>query len=85
MIPSTKSAPHGLTHTHTPLHTRAVHGVHSPIYITVMQIAQMVVGVVVSLAGYFYYQKDPTGCAIHPYVIKVSAVIYASYLYLVRL
>jgi hypothetical protein len=50
-----------------------------------MQIAQMVVGVVVSLSGYFYYQNDPTGCAIHPYVIKVSAVIYASYLYLVRL
>lgn len=49
-----------------------------------MQIAQMVVGVTVSLAGYFYNQKDPVGCEVHPYVIKVSAVIYASYLYLVR-
>lgn len=55
---------------------------NSPMYITVMQIAQMVVGVTVSLAGYFYNQKDPIGCEVHPYVIKVSAVIYASYLYL---
>lgn len=55
---------------------------NSPMYITVMQIAQMVVGVTVSLAGYFYNQKDPVGCEVHPYVIKVSAVIYASYLYL---
>lgn len=68
----------GMCQTPSPQHNHH----HSPMYITVMQIAQMVVGVTVSLAGYFYNQKDPVGCEVHPYVIKVSAVIYASYLYL---
>ena len=49
--------------------------------ITVMQIAQMIVGVTISIFGFIYSARDST-CAVDPYVLKVSAVIYASYLYL---
>ncbi|TFJ85211.1 hypothetical protein NSK_003634 [Nannochloropsis salina CCMP1776] len=53
----------------------------NPIYITFMQIAQMLVGVIISCFG-FYYSSMDASCAVDPFVLKVSAVIYASYLYL---
>lgn len=46
-----------------------------------MQIAQMIVGVTISVFGFVYSSEDST-CAVKPHVLKVSAVIYASYLYL---
>jgi len=46
-----------------------------------MQIAQMIVGVIISAFGFYYSSKDST-CAVDPFVLKVSGVIYASYLYL---
>ena len=55
---------------------------NSPIYITFMQIAQMIVGVIISVFGFIYSSKDPSSCAVDPYVLKVSSIIYASYLYL---
>ena len=46
-----------------------------------MQIAQMIVGVIISAFGFYYSSKDST-CAVDPFVLKISGVIYASYLYL---
>lgn len=46
-----------------------------------MQIAQMIVGVIITAFGFYYSSKDAT-CAVDPFVLKISGVIYASYLYL---
>jgi hypothetical protein len=70
-----------LTHTSTNIYTHTLLK-NSPIYITFMQIAQMIVGVIISVFGFIYSSKDPASCAVDPYVLKVSSVIYASYLYL---
>ena len=78
-LPLTHTHIHSYKHKHTHTHTLPK---NSPIYITFMQIAQMIVGVIISVFGFIYSSKDPSSCAVDPYVLKVSSVIYASYLYL---
>lgn len=53
----------------------------NPIIITIFQISQMVVGVSVTLAGFYYYQTDPT-CGIQNENNTAAFVMYGSYLFL---
>lgn len=53
----------------------------NPIIITIFQISQMVVGVSVTLAGFYYYQTDPT-CGIQKENNTAAFVMYGSYLFL---
>lgn len=52
---------------------------HSPVFITLMQISQMLVGVGVTAAAYSY-QADPS-CAVVRDLIPWCAAMYATYLY----
>lgn len=51
------------------------------IWITVFQIAQMVIGVTVSLASYYYYMTDET-CGVSKGTLISAFFMYGSYLYL---
>jgi len=53
----------------------------NPMWITFMQIAQMIGGCIVTVLGYQYYKSDPT-CAINDGVIISGFLMYGSYLYL---
>ena len=53
----------------------------NPIVITIFQISQMVVGVAVTLAGFYYYKTDPT-CGIEKENNTAAFVMYGSYLFL---
>mmetsp|Transcript_18300 Transcript_18300/g.26277 ORF Transcript_18300/g.26277 Transcript_18300/m.26277 type:complete len:103 (+) Transcript_18300:692-1000(+) len=53
----------------------------NPMIITTFQISQMVVGVAVTLIGFYYYQKDPT-CKIERENNTAAFVMYGSYLFL---
>lgn len=51
------------------------------IIITIAQISQMVVGVAVTLAGFYYYTTDST-CMIEKENNMAGFIMYGSYLYL---
>lgn len=53
----------------------------NPMIITTFQISQMVVGVVVTLLGFYYYTTDPT-CKIEKENNTAAFVMYGSYLLL---
>lgn len=53
----------------------------NPMIITAFQISQMIVGVVVTLMGFYYYMKDET-CNIHKENNTAAFVMYGSYLFL---
>jgi elongation of very long chain fatty acids protein 6 len=53
----------------------------NPMWITFMQIAQMIGGCVVTVLGYHYYKTDPK-CELHDGVIISGFLMYGSYLYL---
>ena len=53
----------------------------NPMVNTVFQISQMVVGVAVTLAGFYYYKTDPT-CNIKAENNTAAFVMYGSYLFL---
>lgn len=53
----------------------------NPIVITIFQISQMIVGVAVTLAGFYYYKTDPT-CGIEKENNTAAFVMYGSYLFL---
>lgn len=53
----------------------------NPMLITSMQISQMVVGVAVTLAGFYYYKTDPS-CEIEAENNTAAFVMYGSYLFL---
>lgn len=53
----------------------------NPIIITIFQISQMIVGVAVTLAGFYYYKTDPT-CKIERENNTAAFVMYGSYLFL---
>lgn len=53
----------------------------NPILITVFQISQMVVGIAVTLAGFYYYKTDPS-CGIEKENNTAAFVMYGSYLFL---
>jgi len=50
-------------------------------YITVLQISQMVAGVFITICG-FIYARDPSTCGVVPHVLYFQGIIYGSYLYL---
>ena len=53
----------------------------NPIIITIFQISQMIVGVAVTLAGFYYFKTDPT-CGIEKENNTAAFVMYGSYLFL---
>jgi elongation of very long chain fatty acids protein 6 len=53
----------------------------NPILITIFQISQMVVGVIVTLVGFYFYKTDPT-CGIGKENNTAAFVMYGSYLFL---
>ena len=53
----------------------------NPMWITFMQIAQMIGGCVVTVLAYQFYKKD-SNCAINDGVIISGFLMYGSYLYL---
>lgn len=53
----------------------------NPIVITIFQISQMIVGVAVTLAGFYYFKTDPT-CGIEKENNTAAFVMYGSYLFL---
>lgn len=53
----------------------------NPIIITAAQISQMVVGVAVTLIGFYYYKTDPS-CRISAENNTAAFVMYGSYLFL---
>jgi elongation of very long chain fatty acids protein 6 len=53
----------------------------NPMVVTALQIAQMLVGVVVTLAGFYFFQTDTT-CDIEPENNTAAFVMYGSYLVL---
>merc|ERR1712157_61648 len=53
----------------------------NPIVITMFQISQMVVGIAVTLAGFYYYKTDST-CGIEKENNSAAFVMYGSYLFL---
>jgi len=53
----------------------------NPIWITIFQISQMIVGVGVTLAGFYYYMTDPT-CGIEKENNSAAFIMYGSYLFL---
>jgi len=53
----------------------------NPVWITVFQIAQMVMGVSVSLMSAYYYSTDET-CAVSKTTLISASLMYGSYLYL---
>jgi len=53
----------------------------NPIIITIFQISQMVVGVAVTLAGFYFYKTDPT-CGIEKENNTAAFIMYGSYLFL---
>lgn len=53
----------------------------NPMIITVSQISQMVVGVGITLAAFYYYQTDPT-CTVTAENNTAAFVMYGSYLFL---
>lgn len=53
----------------------------NPMIITGFQISQMIVGVFVTLAGFYYYSTDPT-CTIEKENNTAAFVMYGSYLFL---
>ena len=53
----------------------------NPIIITIFQISQMIVGVAVTLAGFYFYKTDPT-CGIDKENNTAAFVMYGSYLFL---
>ena len=53
----------------------------NPMIITGLQISQMVVGVAITLAGFYYYKTDPT-CRIDAENNTAAFVMYGSYLFL---
>ena len=50
-------------------------------YITFLQISQMVAGVFITICG-FIYARDPSTCGVVPHVLYFQGIIYGSYLYL---
>ncbi|GAB5035515.1 fatty-acyl elongase [Nannochloropsis oceanica] len=54
----------------------------NPMYITFLQISQMVAGVVITLCGFHYIARDPSTCGVVPHVLYFQGLIYGSYLYL---
>ena len=53
----------------------------NPMIITTFQISQMVVGVAVTMLGFYYYSKDPK-CKIENENNTAAFVMYGSYLFL---
>lgn len=53
----------------------------NPYYITVLQIAQMCIGVTISVISFYYYLTDPD-CFVDKYIIMQGFIMYGSYLYL---
>jgi hypothetical protein len=53
----------------------------NPVWVTVAQISQMVVGVAVTLIGFYYYQTDST-CNIQKQNNMAAFIMYGSYLFL---
>ncbi|TFJ85212.1 hypothetical protein NSK_003635 [Nannochloropsis salina CCMP1776] len=53
----------------------------NPIYITFLQIFQMLAGVIITVYG-FIYARDPSTCGVVPSVLYFQSIIYGSYLYL---
>jgi elongation of very long chain fatty acids protein 6 len=53
----------------------------NPMIITSFQISQMIVGVVVTLLGFYYYSTDET-CTIEKENNTAAFVMYGSYLFL---
>lgn len=53
----------------------------NPMWITFMQIGQMIGGCIVTLLGYHYYKTDPA-CELNDGVIISGFLMYGSYLYL---
>jgi len=53
----------------------------NPVIITAFQISQMIVGVAVTLVGFYYYLTDPT-CEIERENNTAAFVMYGSYLFL---
>lgn len=53
----------------------------NPYYITVFQIAQMIIGVSISIISFYYYLVDPD-CFVDKNIIMQGFVMYGSYLYL---
>jgi hypothetical protein len=53
----------------------------NPVWVTIAQISQMVVGVAVTLIGFYYYQTDST-CNIQKQNNIAAFIMYGSYLFL---
>ena len=53
----------------------------SPSFITIAQISQMVVGVIICCASFHYMRVDPE-CQVKPQNVYAGALMYGSYLYL---
>ena len=51
-------------------------------YITFLQISQMIAGVVITLCGFHYVARDSSTCGLVPRVLYFQGLIYGSYLYL---
>ena len=54
----------------------------NPMIITAFQISQMVVGVAVTLAGFYYYKTTDLDCQIEAENNTAAFVMYGSYLFL---
>lgn len=54
----------------------------NPVWITVAQIAQMVVGVAVTISGWYIMKTKPEGCALSKENNLAALVMYGSYLFL---
>lgn len=53
----------------------------NPIWITVFQIVQMIIGVTISLISFYYYLNDPD-CFVDKNIVLQGFLMYGSYLYL---
>eukprot|EP00594_Rhizosolenia_setigera_P016811 CAMPEP_0178975252 /NCGR_PEP_ID=MMETSP0789-20121207/23023_1 /TAXON_ID=3005 /ORGANISM="Rhizosolenia setigera, Strain CCMP 1694" /LENGTH=95 /DNA_ID=CAMNT_0020663905 /DNA_START=268 /DNA_END=555 /DNA_ORIENTATION=- len=55
----------------------------NPIFITIIQIVQMVIGIIASCLSFYYYLNDDEGdCFVDKNIIIQGFLMYGSYLYL---
>ena len=54
----------------------------NPMVVTAMQISQMIIGVGVTMAGFYYFKTYPDDCSIQPENNTAAFVMYGSYLFL---
>jgi len=51
----------------------------SQMFITTIQIVQMIMGIVVTVVSAYHHEKDPSSCSVDPQNYKLGFVMYASY------